>query len=167
MNWDVKVVKPLIDYKIYVELEDGILNLMTKSITIQLPESIFRQFAEIAEQTQQPIETLVAQSAISNLPPPIAHAPPALQSELLQMQTLSKETLLEIAQTQINSVQYDRHVKLLTKNKEDQLNPAEREELIQMRLTADHLVLRKAYALAVLRWQGHRVPSIHEFPVPQ
>jgi hypothetical protein len=23
MNWDVKVVKPLIDYKIYVELDDG------------------------------------------------------------------------------------------------------------------------------------------------
>ena len=41
--------------------------MMTKSLTIQLPEPIFRQFAEIAEQTQQPIETLVAQSVIHHL----------------------------------------------------------------------------------------------------
>jgi len=141
--------------------------MTTKTLTIQLPESIFRQFAEIANQTQQSIETLVVQSAISNLPPPVDHVPTDLRTELLQMQTLSKEDLLEIAKSQINPLQYDRHLELLARKKDDRLDKVENQELSQLRLAADYLTLRKAYALAVLKWQGHRVPAIHDFPIPQ
>ena len=132
-----------------------------------MPESIFRQFALIAEQTQQPIETLVARSAVSNLPPSVENAPEELQAELLQMQILSKAELLDIAQRQVEPVQYERHLQLLEHHKDGQLNPAERQELTELRLAADYLMLRKAYALAVLKWQGHRVPSLDELPVPQ
>ncbi|NEQ65014.1 MAG: hypothetical protein F6K21_05835 [Symploca sp. SIO2D2] len=113
------------------------------------------------------METLVAQSALNNLPPSVDSAPAELQPELLHMQALSKEALLEIAQSQIDPVQYQRHLQLLDKNKEDKLEPAERQELTQLRLTADYLTLRKAYAWAILRWQGHRVPTVNELPIPQ
>ena len=43
-------------------------------MSIQLPEPIFRQFAEIAEQTHQPIETLVAQSVIHLQTPGTDHS---------------------------------------------------------------------------------------------
>ncbi|NES21923.1 MAG: hypothetical protein F6K41_24110 [Symploca sp. SIO3E6] len=112
------------------------------------------------------METLVAQSALNNLPPSVDSAPAELQPELLQMQALSKEALLEIAQSQIDPVQYQRHLQLLDKNKDDKLEPAERQELTQLRKCADYLTLRKAYAWAVLRWQGHRVPAVNELPIP-
>lgn len=141
--------------------------MTSQPLTIQLPEPVFHQFAHIAEQTQQSIEVLVAQRALNNLPPSVDSAPAELQPELLQMQALSKEALLEIAQSQIDPVQYTRHLHLLDQNKHDKLNPTERQELTQLRLAADYLTLRKAYAWAILRWQGHRVPAIHELPVPQ
>lgn len=141
--------------------------MTSKPLTIQLPEPIFRQFALIAEQTQQPIETLVARSAVSNLPPSVENAPEELQATLLQMQTLSKAELLDIAQGQVDSLQHERHLQLLEHNKDSQLSAAERQELTGLRLAADHLILRKAYALAVLKWQGHRVPALDELPVPQ
>ena len=43
--------------------------MTTQRTTIELPEDIFRQSVRIAEATHQPIEALVAQSVISNLPP--------------------------------------------------------------------------------------------------
>lgn len=48
---------------------------------------------------------------------------------------------------------------------EDSLTPEERQELTNLRLAADHLMLRKAYAWSVLRWRGHRLPALKELPI--
>ncbi len=58
--------------------------------------------------------------------------------------------------------QYERHVELLDKNQEGSLTPEERQELTDLRLAADRLMLRKAYAWSVLRWRGHRIPPLKE-----
>jgi predicted transcriptional regulator len=41
--------------------------MTTHRITIELPESIFYRFSQMAEATHQPLEGLIAQSVISNL----------------------------------------------------------------------------------------------------
>jgi hypothetical protein len=100
-----------------------------------------------------------------NLPPSRDNAPPEMQAELLRMQTLSIDELLEIAQSQIESEQQARHTALLEKNQTDEISPEERQELSELRSSVDRLMLRKAYAWAVLRWRGHRIPSLNELPV--
>jgi hypothetical protein len=131
-------------------------------VTIELPEPVFRQLARIAEATQESVEVLAAQSVISNLPPSVENAAPEMQAELLKMQNLSLEELLAIANAKVEPSQHERHVELLEKNKEGELTSEERQELTDLRLAADHLMLRKAYAWSVLRWRGHRIPPLKE-----
>ena len=42
---------------------------------------------------------------------------------------------------------------------------AENAEMEALRLAADRLMVRKGYALAVLRWRGHSIPPLAELPV--
>ncbi|MBW4511078.1 MAG: hypothetical protein KME64_31860 [Scytonematopsis contorta HA4267-MV1] len=139
--------------------------MTTQRVMIELPEPVFRQLARIAEATQQSVEVLAAQSVVSNLPPTPENAPQDMQSELLLMPTLSIQELLILAHAKVESTQHNRHVELLEKNKEDSLTPQERQELTDLRLAADRLMLRKAYAWSVLRWLGHRIPSLKELDV--
>jgi hypothetical protein len=120
--------------------------MTNQRVTIELPEPVFRQLAWIAEATQQSVEVLVAQSVVSNLPPSPQNAPTEMQSELLLMPTLSIDQLLAVAHAQVEVSQHKRHVELLDKNQEDTLTPQEREELTDLRLAAEQLMLRKAYA---------------------
>jgi hypothetical protein len=140
--------------------------MTTQRITIELPEAIFHRFVQIAEATQQPLEDLIAQSVVSNLPPSAENAPLELRAELMEMQTLSVGELLAIAQTQTDAIQHEHHVQLLEKNQAGLMSPEEQSELTNVRLTADRLMLRKAYAWSVLRWKGHRLPPLKELAVP-
>ena len=146
-----------------IQLQPG-KTMTTQRVTIELPEPVFRQLTRIAEATQQSVEVLAAQSVVSNLPPSVENASLEMQPELLKMQKLSIEELLAIANAQVEPSHYERHVELLEKNKEGSLVPQERQELTDLRLAADHLMLRKAYAWSVLRWRGHRIPTLQELP---
>jgi hypothetical protein len=139
--------------------------MATQRVTVELSDPVFQQLVRIAEATSQPLEVLAAQSIASNLPPSADNAPPEMQAELLRIQTLSIDELLKIAQAQIESEQQARHTALLEKNQTDEISPEERQELSEMRSSVDCLMLPKAYAWAVLRWRGHRIPSLTELPV--
>lgn len=135
---------------------------MSQSITIELPELIFQQLTRIANLTHQPLEALITQSILSNLPPTPDNAPPELQPHLLALQTLSSDALQTIAQATISPQQHDRHAYLLTKNETDQLTIEERQELTALREAADQLMLQKAYAWSILRWRGQKIPTLNE-----
>ena len=139
--------------------------MASQRVTIELSDAIFRQLARIAEVTQQSLETLAAQSIVGNLPPFPENAPPEIQTELLQLQTLSIDELLKVAQAQVDSNQGGRHQRLLEKNQVSQLTSAEQQELAELRTHMDRLMLRKAYAWSVLRWRGYRMPTLEELPV--
>ena len=103
--------------------------MATQKVTVELPQAIFQQLARIAQATQQPLETLVAQSIVSNLPPTPDNAPLEIQEELLKMQTWDDKELLAIANSQITSEQQKRHIELLEKNStSEELNKSERQE---------------------------------------
>lgn len=136
-------------------------------VEIELPESVYRQLAQIAEETAQPIATLAAQSVISNLPPSAEDASPELRAELLTPQTLATEDLLRVAQSEVSPADHGRQVELLEKHEDGQLTESERQELSTLRQAADRLMLRKAYAWSILRWRGQSVPSLQELPIPQ
>ena len=137
--------------------------MATQQVTIELSDEIFRQLTLIAEMTQQSLEQLAVQSIASNLPPS-ENTSPEILAELLQLQTLSIEELLKVAQARVDDRQEERHQSLLEKNQMGQLTPAEQQELAELRTLADYLMLRKAYAWSVLRWRGYRMPALADLP---
>lgn len=148
-----------------IKFRSDVVEMATQRVTIELSEAIFRQLARIAEMTQQPLETLVAQSIASNLPPFPENALPEIQAELLQLQTLSIDELLKVAKAQVGTSQHERYQSLLEKNQVGQLTSTEQQELTELRTLVDRLMLRKAYAWSVLRWRGYRMPALEELPV--
>lgn len=137
----------------------------TQRLTIELPEPVFRSLRHIAALTQQTPEQLAAQSITGNLPPSVENAPLEIQAELLTMQRLPVDELLKIAHSQVPPAHRKRHLALLEKSRATPITPEERQELSDLRLAADRLMVRKAYAWAVLRWRGHPVPTLDELPL--
>lgn len=136
------------------------------SITIELPATLFNILEQTARLTHQPIAVLAQQSIIGNLPPMVSNNLPAgLQTDLLAMQQWSIDQLLATAHSQLPHDQQHRHLALLEKQQETPLTPAEHQELANLRLSADWLMVRKAYAWAVLRWRGHRIPALTDIPL--
>jgi hypothetical protein len=140
--------------------------MTTQHITIELPEQVIRQLTQIAEATQQSVESLITQSIVGNLPPSANHAAPETQMALLRLQTLNIEELLAIAQAQVEPSQNQRHEQLLLQNQDDRLTPEEQQELTLLRQASDQMMLQKAYAWSVLRWRGYRVPTLKELVAP-
>ncbi|VAW39317.1 hypothetical protein MNBD_CHLOROFLEXI01-857 [hydrothermal vent metagenome] len=135
----------------------------SRSITVTLPKSLFQFLERQAQQTHQPIEKLVAQSVAGNLPPTVDNAPSEKQAELLALQWLPIEQLQQIANEQVAPAEQARHLQLLA---QETLTDDEQVELAQLRQQADWLMLRKAYAWAVLRWRGQPIPPLNELSLP-
>jgi hypothetical protein len=138
--------------------------MSSHSITIELPENVFDRLTQLAQTTDRPLAEIIAQSIASNLPPLIDQASPELQPELLKMQRLSDPELLSIAQTTVSLEQQRQHEELLIKNEDFELSDSEQQELTNLRLAMDRLTVCKAYAWALLRWRGHRIPALSEIP---
>jgi hypothetical protein len=130
----------------------------TQKLTLNLPEEIFYHLARIAELTHQTIESLTVQSIKSNLPPTVENAPLFIPATLQAMQTLSIDELLKIAHSQVPAVQQQRHLALRERNQETE-SMSHRQELRKLGQAASQLMLKKAYAWAILRWRGYRIPA--------
>ena len=97
-----------------------------------------------------------------NAPPAVDYAPLELQGELIAMQELTIEELLTIAQSQIPESQQELHFQLLEKNQNNQLSESDRLLLKSLRVSADYLMLKKAYAYALLKWKGYSLPDFEQ-----
>jgi hypothetical protein len=138
---------------------------LSQKVTIDLPTTVFEKLMALAEATKQPVEALVAQSVVSNLPPTVERFPLEMQVELLKMQTLSTDNLLTIAKSHIDPVLHQQHVELLQKNQQDDLNADEQALLMEFQTLCDRLMLKKAYAWSVLRWRGYPIPAVQDLTV--
>jgi len=136
-----------------------------QTVTLHLPEPIYLYLQKMAAVTQRPLEQLAEQSIAGNLPPPIASLPVEMQAELLSLQTAPIKKLQQGALAQVPPAQEARHLALLEKNSIGTILLAEQEELATLRLAADQLMIRKAYAWAVLRWRGQPMPELDELPM--
>ncbi len=139
--------------------------MTSTSVTLQLPEPVFSYLSQVAIATKRPLEQVVRQSVEGNLPPSVATAPAEMSDELLAMQVMSVEQLSRIAAQQIPPDDQARHLELLEKNSAGDLTPVEQEELKELRLAADRLMVRKAYAWSVMRWRGVATPRLDDLPL--
>lgn len=139
--------------------------MTTQSITLHLSDPVYRYLQQVATITKRPLEQLVRLSVEGNLPPSVENAPQELQDELLAMQSLSPTQLTSIANSQLPQSQRERYLSLLEQNSAGGISTEDSAEMEALRLAADRLMVRKGYALAVLRWRGHSIPPLAELPV--
>lgn len=92
----------------------------------------------------------------------VDYAPLELQGELIAMQELTIEDLLTIAQSQVPESQQELHLQLLDKNQNNQLSDSDKLLLKSLRVSADYLMLKKAYAYALLKWKGFSFPDFEQ-----
>ncbi len=139
--------------------------MTVQTLTVPLPEPVYRYLKQIAIATRRPVEQVAQESIVGNLPPSVATMPAEMQGELLKFQVMPLDELQRVAASQMSPAQQARHQQLLDKNTAGTLTPAERGELVELRTMADRLMLRKAYAWAVLRWRGQPIPALNELPL--
>ena len=130
--------------------------MTTQTVMVTLPEEIYHRFQVSAHVMQQSMEDLLAQSIQGNLPPSIEDLPPELQNEIgLFLQSLTSQALWEIVKAPSLPATWLRQQELLEKNQEETLTAAEMDELEQLRVQMDRRVMRRSYALALLKWRGY------------
>ena len=133
--------------------------MTVQMLHIPLPEAIVQRLQGVAEATHQPLEAVVVQTICGNLPPVLDDLSPALREAVADLPTLSDEALWTVARTSLPPQQWRRHQRLLRKAQEGTLTVAEQHELEALRTATDRFVTRRSYALALLKWHGHTLPT--------
>lgn len=136
------------------------MTVQTRPVTIDLPDSVYRQLQQTATMTKRRLEDVLLQTITGNLPPGVEDVPADLQAELQALQWNDDKTLWAVAQRRISPEQQARQEYLLAQNQRGNLSPSERVEMDSLGKLIDRLTLKKAYAYAVLRWRGFPLPTL-------
>ncbi|MBM3234747.1 hypothetical protein FJZ31_00435 [Candidatus Poribacteria bacterium] len=140
---------------------------MAQSVTLQLPEVIYERVRRAAEATKRPVEEVLVKTIEAMMPPTVDDLPLSYREEFLSMESLSDYELLKVAESIMPPTQQRRYSFLLRKNQKGTLTEKEREQLAQLGAEARKLTLRKSHAYAILKWRGHRIPTLVELRTQQ
>jgi hypothetical protein len=130
-----------------------------QTIPIQLPDAIYQRLQQVAQATNHSIEEVVLQTIRGNLPPSLGDLSPELHCVVADLQHMSDDALWAVTKERLPQPQWRRHQRLLRKGQEGTLSMAEHQELSELRAAADRFVTRRSYALALLKWHGHILPT--------
>jgi hypothetical protein len=133
--------------------------MLSETVTLHLPEALYRRLANTARATQRSLEEVLLQAVSVGSPPAWEDVPAEYQADLAQMDRLSDDDLWQIVRSQLSAVQVVRYDELLALNQANQLKDSDRLELQDLRSAGERLMLRKAHAAALLRWRRHTVPK--------
>ena len=134
---------------------------MTQTVTLELPETILGPVQRMAKAIQQPLAEILVIALKASLPP-LEGVSADLIAELVKLERLNDKTLWQIMLSQVPADIQRKIVRLLRKNKSGKLTDAERAEFAALQHKADLVMLRKARAAVLLRFRGHRLPTLAE-----
>jgi len=140
--------------------------LMSQTLILQLPEDIYSRLKQTADAMKQPVEAVAVQSVRSGLPPLTDDLPSEYQEEFRALEGLGDGGLWAAARSQMPSESQRAYSQLLRKNATGRLTEQEQQRLTKLGVKARKLTLRKAHAYALLKWRGHRVPTLAELQKP-
>lgn len=130
-----------------------------QTINIQLPDEIYRRLRQMATATHQPLEEVIVQTIRGNLPPALDDLQPEMRELVADLEQLGDEKVWAVAREASSPERWRRHQRLLQKVQDGTLSEAEHVELDELRSSVDREVLRRSYALALLKWRGYTIPA--------
>lgn len=133
------------------------------SVTVDLPEVLFRRIERAAKGLNQPMPQALLKIVESGLPS-LEKVPAQHQAELEAMETWSDQQLWRVAREELPADQQQELSNLLDKNQKGELSATEEARLDALHAEANRLLLRKSYALALLKWRGNKVPAFGHTP---
>ncbi|MEZ4707627.1 MAG: hypothetical protein R3A44_10495 [Caldilineaceae bacterium] len=117
------------------------------TVTLDLPQELYRHALRTAKATQRPIEQVV----VEWIQLPSEEADLAIQDELVNLENLTNDELIQIAQAITPAADSERLQALLALQEQRALTPSERKEAEYLVAQEDLLTLRKAKALFLLK----------------
>jgi hypothetical protein len=136
--------------------------MTVQTVAVQMPQPLYRRLERLSELTRRPLEDLVVQTLDAGVPPLPDDLPEEMRDDLMALESLDTEALWQVARSEVNTEQQELHSLLLERNRLGTITESERATLAQLRQQADQLMLRKAYAYVLLKWRGHRLPTLAE-----
>ncbi|MEM7531565.1 MAG: hypothetical protein AAF639_05290 [Chloroflexota bacterium] len=133
-----------------------------QDVMIQMPEPLYARLANAAHATRQPLQDILLHALKVGSPPSWEEAPAMFQADLAALDRLDDDSLWRIARSSRIGEDRTRYDELLDKNANGSLTERERTELNDLRNDADLFMLRKAYAVDLLRWRGHVIPPANQ-----
>jgi len=134
---------------------------MTQTVTLELPQTIYLPARRMAEATNRPLEDLLVNALQVSLPP-LDGLSPKLVEGLVELENLDDESLGQVMLGKVPAAQQRELDRLLRKNQAGMLTEQERRKLDRLQREADLVMLRKARAAVLLRFRGHRLPTLEE-----
>ena len=134
--------------------------MTVRELTLQLPEDIYQRLTENAKVGQQSVGDVAIQSLRMGLPPSLEQVPARFQADLQVLAQMDNEMLSRMMAIELSDEKAELYESLLAQNQQAELNEAKQERLDTLREEADLLMLRRAYAAALLKWRGQRIPQL-------
>jgi predicted transcriptional regulator len=128
-----------------------------QTVTIKLPEPLYRFARQVAEATKQPLEAML-QDSIAHTLPPLDDVPPEEAVELAELTGLDDATLWREARATMTAAEQTEMHELLNRQEIGELTSSERVRLRDLLDTFGRLTVRKAHAYLLLARRGYRVP---------
>lgn len=130
-----------------------------QAITVELPDDIYERVKRTARGMKQPVKQALV-SIVKAAMPSLERVPPEYRPDLEAMESLSDGELWEIAESSVPVAQQRQLTRLLQKNQRGIMTEQERHALTRLRTEADRLMLRRSYAYLLLKYRGHRIPTL-------
>jgi hypothetical protein len=132
-----------------------------QAIIVELPDEIYERVKRTARGMRQPMKQALV-SIVKAAMPSLERVPLEYRPELGAMESLSDEELWRIADSSTPVAQQRQLTRLLRKNQKETLTDQERQTLTRLRTEADRLMLHRSYAYLLLKYRGHRIPTLAE-----
>jgi len=140
--------------------------MTVQALNLQLPPNLYQQLLEVAEASRQSLTEIVLQSIRVGLPPALTFVPERFRDDLIHLYQLSDPLLWQITGQDLTETKAEQYEELLAKNQREGLTEQEQATLDVLRDEADLLMLRRSYGYALLKWRGHRIPTLKELQTP-
>lgn len=134
---------------------------MGHTITLTLPDNLYNSLKRLTRSNGKSVESTVM-SALSTSLPSLDGLPADWIAELEHLETLPNNALRLILQEKLLSQQQARLDELLDQEQTSLLTQQATAELDSLIAQGEKITLRKARAAVLLRFRGHRLPTLTE-----
>jgi hypothetical protein len=119
--------------------------MSTQTVTIELPEALYRSANQVAQATRRPLADILQESLAHSLPP-LDDVPPEDVVELAHLSTMDDAALWQAGAATMPATDQEQMDHLLARQGEGVLSPDEERQLQMLMDEYGRLLVRKAHA---------------------